>query len=96
MPQVLVNVVAVDEDAFPGFVNFNITDNFCVPHSFTEKIPVIGIGVEKVPYLAWIDCLVLEEREETVLISTNKPYGIESDKGQYELEVPIDSISIES
>ena len=91
MPQVMVNVLGIDQDAFPAFANFVIADVFGVLHSFSEKIPVIGIEVDTVPYSAWIDCVVLEEKGISILISTGKPHGVESNKGQCEFEMPIES-----
>jgi len=87
MPQVLVQILSIDKENFPGFAEFKLTDIKGKVHSFHEKLPVIGIDIEKTPYAAWIECVVLEKNQGSVLISTKQPTGIQSTTSQSEFEV---------
>ncbi len=87
MSKLKVDVTAIDKESFPGFVQFEFVDYFGITLEFSEKLPVLEIEVHEVPYFAWIDCVVLEQKQDSVMISTDRSNGIESRSGQFEFEV---------
>jgi len=72
MPQVAIQVLSIDLENPPGFVEFELVDRAGRVHRFTEKLPVLGIDVKKAPCTAWIDCVLVLSSEEKVLVSTGK------------------------
>ena len=92
MPQLKVHVVSIDEQHFPVAVDFELVDVFGTTHKFTEKVPAIGIEIQKTPYFAWIDCTVSNEKGSSVMVSTHDPHGVECHNGNFEFEVPRTSL----
>ena len=76
MSKLMVCVLVIKQDSFPSLAIFEFNDFFGVTHSFCEKIPVLGIEIKEVPYFAWIECIVIEKKNASLLISTHKPNGV--------------------
>ena len=91
MPQLKMRVVSIDEENFPASIKFELVDVFGTTHMFSEKLPVIGIEIQEIPYTTWIECTVSDKRTSSVLVSTQDPYGVESENGNTEFEIPMTS-----
>lgn len=92
----MVCVLVIKQDSFPSLAIFEFNDFFGVTHSFCEKIPVLGIEIKEVPYFAWIECIVIEKKNASLLISTHKPNGVESESGQFEFEVASELVTVDA
>ena len=96
MPEIKVEISRYIDNSFPGWVECYFIDAWGIKHEFREKIPVVTskdldkdsiypqegvIACEIVKY--WTDT----EGRELVTISTYKPWGCETLKGQTSFEV---------
>lgn len=82
----------VDDSEYPEFVLCEFVDCDEKKHEFIEKWPVISDKVFKksFPLNCVIGCIVLKENINSYLVSTLKPWGIESEEGLYEFEISKD------
>jgi len=86
----------------PGFVECSIVDAWNRKHLFIDKIPVVAIDDldenSSYPQPGVIACEILKEwtdaaGREIISVTTERPWAIESNDGQYEFDIPKDLLT---
>ena len=70
----------IDNSSYPEVVLCEIVDVYGQKHEFIEKWPVVSAEdfENSFPRKCELDCIVLEEKETSYLVSTEQPWHIES------------------
>ncbi len=86
MVSVEVEITAVVDTAFPGFVEFELVDARGSRHAFVDKAPIVvserTVGSLELPCRGHLRCQVVERHRDTVVIGTSAPDSVESTTGQ--------------
>ncbi|WP_432948089.1 hypothetical protein ACQPXM_12740 [Kribbella sp. CA-253562] len=87
----------VGDDPFPGLVEVAFTDADGMRHVLVDKRPVFGgadgLGAGTAyPVAVGLDCEVLLVEGEAVVITTERPWGVEGADGRTEFRVGGDQL----
>ncbi|ONI76538.1 hypothetical protein BWI15_04310 [Kribbella sp. ALI-6-A] len=87
----------VGDDPIPGLVEVAFTDAEGTRHVLIDKPPVFsganGLGPGTAyPVAVGLDCEVLRVDEEAVVITTERPWGVETADGRTEFRVGADQL----
>jgi hypothetical protein len=85
MRNIIVDIIKYTNENFPGWVRCKLIDAFGKVHYFNEKVPVVSFeDITKntiLPKTGYISGEIINEKGDIIFISTDKPYGIESEEG---------------
>lgn len=96
MPEIVVAIVGIADEAFPGFVVCTLVDAHGREHMFIEKAPVVSTedisAASVLPMPGYVACEIVaalnDERGRSLLrVDTSRPYGIESVSGETMFEL---------
>ncbi len=85
---VRVDVVKITDYSCPVFVEYELIDSHGKKHIFHDKHPIFFSDYDVViPCSGEMNCKIIKNNPDTVIIDTSEPYDIESDEGNYIFEV---------
>lgn len=84
----------IDNSSYPEIVLCEIVDIDGQKHEFIDKWPVLSVEKfeNNFPKGCIIGCVVLEEKETSYLVSTERPWAIESTNGKTIFEIVKESL----
>ncbi len=84
----------IDNSSYPEIVLCEIVDVYGQKHEFIEKWPVVSAEdfENSFPRKCELDCIVLEEKETSYLVSTEQPWHIESTDEKTIFEIDKESL----
>ena len=84
MGLVEVEILGVESEDFPIWIECRLTEFDGSEHRIIEKLPVLTeqkLNTDKLPATLQIECTVLNIEQEKVLIDLSMPNGIQSTEG---------------
>lgn len=89
MDIVCVEILKMIDDSFPMFVECVLLGSNGKKHYFHDKLPVFFSDSHTItfPTKGQIRCQIIQEKEETLIIDTLFPDGIESTQGKHRFEI---------
>lgn len=79
----------LDDSTYPEMVLIEFLDYYGRRHRFVEKWPVVSAEAfdSSFPRDCDIACVIVEEKESSLIIDTSKPWGIVSEEGLTVFEI---------
>ena len=79
----------IDNSSYPAIVLLNFCDINGIKHEFIEKWPIISDEefTNMFPIDCAIGCTLLKEEDNSYIVSTSSPWGIESEDGLTTFEI---------
>lgn len=84
MGLVEVEILGVESEDFPMWIECKLTEFDGSEHRIIGKLPVLSeqeLNTEKLPATLQIECTVLSIEQEQVSIDLSRPHGIQSTEG---------------
>lgn len=86
--KIRVEAVKITDDSFPVFVECELIDSHGKKHIFHDKHPIFFRNYDIViPCSGEMNCKIIKNYRDTVIIDTSEPDDIESDEGKHIFEV---------
>ena len=84
----------IDSNSYPEIVLCEFIDIYGIQHRIIEKWPVVSNAKYDniFPKDAYIGCIIVEEKAESVIVNTDQPWYIESIEGKNIFEIPKSSL----
>jgi hypothetical protein len=97
MPTVRASAISwLGDDPFPGIISVVLTDADGKNWTFVDKSPIFTslpiTGATRFPVEVEIGCTIVEERGDRVVISTERPWGLEEQGGATRFTVRRDQV----
>lgn len=101
MLAIKVEITRFVDDHYPGFVECSLVDAHGTKHFFVEKVPVVALedldANSSYPSNGVIGCEVIDgsddSAQETITVSTERPWYIESTEGSRVFDVERDQLT---
>jgi hypothetical protein len=102
MPEIVVAIVRITDEAFPGFVACELVDAHGRGHIFVDKVPVVSdqeiSAATALPALGRLACEIESEWKDEagrvlLRVDTSRPHGIESTTGDTIFELLGEQVS---
>lgn len=94
MITVKVEILRIIDNSFPVFVECVLVDCNGKKHYFHDKLPVFSLDCNtEVPRVGEMGCRIIQDKQDTLVIGTLLPDGIESTNEEYRFEVYKSQIS---
>jgi acetylglutamate kinase len=85
MPAIIAQVISLESDPFPGWARVRLESTEGRIVEMYDKQPVLGIELQQRGEIVYIDCEVVQERSDSVMVRLL--HGVETSEGLSTVEV---------